>query len=97
MIYDNDGPNYAASCQVAIEGNEGRMFTINGHSFYDCLSAGGLACMMQMLGVTVLTGQCVPSHLALMRRALRHVATVEQRGSVRHAGFDMVDVAVRLK
>lgn len=93
-IFDRPGSiNYTSSAQVALDGNRGWMFGINGRGFYDVMSHD-LAGVMNRSGADSLEGYVVASHTRLMIRQLRAVGNVKitDRGEMNGHAMDWVVV-----
>jgi hypothetical protein len=97
VVFDNDGRNYAASCQVFIYGDRGFMYTINGKEFYAAAIDGGFDKVMDELHIKSLEGYVVPAHARLMQIAMRGKANVEITGSGEMHGSKMSWVRITKK
>ena len=82
IIFDNDeGLNYAASCQVFTYGDRGFMYNLNGVRFYRLWDTPeAVRLFFSDLGIVSLEGYVGDAHARLLRTTLRGVANIEFTG-----------------
>ena len=99
IVFDNDeGLNYAASCQVFTYGDRGFLYNLNGVRFYRVWSTPEAARQFFLdLGVVSLEGYVGGAHARLLRTSLKDVANVEFTGRGHMSGHPMEWVRITPK
>jgi len=71
IVLSDDDPNYIASCQVFLDGDEGTIYTVNGRDFYAAVSKPGvLRGLMAEYGLSLLRATVRPAYTRLLRKFL---------------------------